>query len=483
MRTYRFLLLAFMLLVYSCGDSSSLSGSTGGSSGGFATGGGAAVTSGSIEFVSATPQVIGIKGAGQTEISDILFMVKDNNGDPIGGLTVTFTMNGPNGGEFISPTSVITSVLGRAGTILNSGSVAGPVTITAEVTINGTVVWSSASSVSIGGGVPSAAHFNIAVETLNLYGLILAGIENNITAYVADRFGNYNILEGTPVSFYTEAGAVDRSGALNDTGTTTVIFHTMAPMPADVAISAWETAYINALNAWYGTAYPSNGTAGHPRDGHLTMIATVRGEETFNDTNANGVYDAGETFTDMGEPFIDMNDNGIWDDGATDPEELYVDSDEVGEPGFGIYNPPNGVWDGPNCPAAGCENSKMIWTELNMAFTGNPTVCNIDTADGQAIGDGGSWTYWFMVSDWNLNAPIGGTVINVSISGGGEILGQTSFTVPDSVPLEPYEIAVVVADSDSGDGAGDPEPFTLSFAISSSDTVTCVNQFVQGTVD
>jgi hypothetical protein len=478
MRTYKFLLLTVILLVYSCGDGSGLSESVGGSSGGFATGGSAAVTSGSIEFVSATPQVIGIKGAGQTELSEILFVVKDNNGDPIGGLTVTFTMNGPNGGEFISPTSVITSVLGRAGTILNSGYVAGPVSITAEVTINGTVVRSSPSSVSIGGGVPSAAHFNIAVETLNLYGLVKSGITTNITAYVADRFGNYNVLEGTPVSFYTEAGAVDTSGVLDDTGKTTVTIRTQAPTPADVAISAWETAYINSLNLWYGTAFPADGSGGHQRDGHLTVIATVQGEETFNDTNANGVYDVAETFTDIGEPFIDMNDNGVWDDGSTDPEELYVDTNLNS-----IYDGPNAVWDGPNCPAAGCETSKMIWTELNMAFTGNPTNCVIDETNFIAIPDGGSYTYWFMVSDYNLNAPIGGTGISVSISGGGEILGQTSFTVPDSVPWGPYEIAAVVADSDSGDGAGDPETFKLSFDITSTDTVNCFTQFVLGTVD
>jgi hypothetical protein len=482
MRTYRFLLLAFILLVYSCGDGSGLSESVGGSSGGFATGGSAAITSGSIEFVSATPQVIGIKGAGQTEISEILFIVKDNKSDPIGGLTVTFTMNGPNGGEFISPTSVITSVLGRAGTILNSGSVAGPVSITAEVTINGTVVKSSPAAISIGGGLPSATHFSMAASRLNLHGFVEYGIESTITAFVGDRFGNYNVLEGTSVSFYAEAGAIDRNNTLDAIGQTSVTIRTQAPMPADVVISATETTMLEGLNARYGLGIgvgPYAATQEHPRDGRVTILATIQGEEAFDDANANGVYDAGEAFTDLGEPFYDKNDDGIRDDGTgADPFEEYIDVNSNR-----IYDLPNLVWDGPNCPVAGCQNSKMIWADLNIQFTGNAMKCVIDPpTSGIAIADGGSRVFYFMVSDYNYNMPVSGTKIDVSHSGGGKLFGQTSYTIPDGVSTMPYEIVVAVADDDAGDASA-ADFFSIEFKVTSSEIVSCVTQFATGTVD
>ncbi len=105
------------------------------------------------------------------------------------------------------------------------------------------------------------------------------------------------------------------------------------------------------------------------------MLATVQGEEAFNDANGNGNYDLGESFTDLGEPFIDKNDDGCRNSGtqkncngvisaSTEPFEEYIDSN-----GNGQYDGPNGVWDGPNCPGANCQTSKMIWTDITLQFT------------------------------------------------------------------------------------------------------------------
>ncbi len=60
----------------------------------------AAAAAASIEYISATPQVIGLKGTGQTEVSNVIFAVKDITGGPIvDGTHIDFTMNGPSGGK------------------------------------------------------------------------------------------------------------------------------------------------------------------------------------------------------------------------------------------------------------------------------------------------------------------------------------------------------------------------------------------------
>jgi adhesin/invasin len=402
-----------------------------------------AASAGSIEFVSAEPSVIGIKGSGQTETSTVKFLVKDVNGDAVtDGTAVDFTMNGPSGGnlpseggEYIgdsdsTPTTASGSTVnGYVSVILHSGKVAGTVTIIA--TVSGTSLSSSSSTISIGGGVASAGHFTLATTKKNLPGLVIANDQATITAYVADRFGNYNLLEGTSVSFYTEAGAIDRSNTTDSTGATSVTFRTQDPMPADVAIQSWETSLINRLNSTYSLSIPTDGSV-HPRDGWVTVLAVVQGEEAFDDANGNGMYDLGESFTDLGEPFIDKDNDGVRD--SSNPFEEYIDVN-----GNGQYDGPNGVWDGPDCTASGCQKSKMIWKGITLAFTGNYTYCKA-TPSSFSLGSGATQSFSFMVGDENTNELISGTTISVTTTV-GTLSGRTSYTLIDGVPTGPTEIS------------------------------------------
>ncbi|MBV6343528.1 hypothetical protein, partial [Candidatus Magnetobacterium casense] len=202
-----------------------------------------AAATGSLEFCCATPTVIGISGSGQTETSLILFLVKDINGNNVvDGTSVSFTMSGPSGGRLPSaggeylgtddgtPTTASASTVdGVAGVYLHSGSVAGPVLVIATVA----GMSSASTGISIGGGIPNDAHLTLTTNKFNLEGLDWANIQANISVFMADRFGNYNILENTAVSFYAESGAIDRN-AVTDDGSATVVFRTQNPIPYDV---------------------------------------------------------------------------------------------------------------------------------------------------------------------------------------------------------------------------------------------------------
>ena len=107
-------------------------------------------------------------------------------------------MQGPGGGAYIgatpgSLTAKGSTVNGNAVVILNSGTVAGPVTIIAlTTTLSGTISTSS-GQISIGGGVPSATHFNLATSRFNLQGFVVSA---QLPAY------RHTLLTGSEITTY-----------------------------------------------------------------------------------------------------------------------------------------------------------------------------------------------------------------------------------------------------------------------------------------
>ncbi len=419
---------------------------------------------GSIAFESADPPVVGIKGTGQNEVSIIKFTVLDINGNPVlDGTAVNVSMSGPEGGEYINEDdstpldATVSTVGGEATVFLHSGLVAGNVTFFA--TVDGTGLTSATPTLSIGGGVPDYAHLTIAADTLNLEGLEYVNIQSNISVYVADRFGNLNVLEGTTVSFYTESGALKSSAMLDVEGKTQLTFRTQNPIPYDVAPLEWEMSLFANVASDYNipvpcippdpqtdppTCIPSDPMpeypAGNPRDGLATVTVGVIGEEDFDDANGNGVFDGSDTYTDtLDELFLDANDNGIFNDGVgagVDPLELYVDDN-----GSGVWDGANDQWDA----------SKTIFKSIRLLITGRPTFIAVDDPDPFTILDAGSKTFRLLVSDINLNPLIAGSTVNVTLKGDGELTGTTDVTFTDTNALGPLEISFTLSDKTSGD--------------------------------
>lgn len=385
-----------------------------------------------IEFLSAEPQCIAIKETGGTETSVIKFVVYDSNGNPLSDVSVSFTMVGPNGGEYIDPTDdgtpdqidVSSDEEGIAQVILHSGYVAGPVSISATIDVSGTPMTAQSSVVSIGGGVPSARRFSVASTLLNLPGLEYNNRTADITAYLADRFGNYNVLIGTTVSFATEVGlAIDTSQVtLAEDGLATVTVRTQWPVdpdvsgPEDVLPESWETQLQTYLQNDYGYS-----TTAHPRDGLCAVLVYVKGEEHFDDANANGIYDQDETFDDTyDDPFIDYNDDGLYDGPASDdPEEIYVDSGSDGE-----WDGNNGIWD----------NGKYIFANFPILITGSPMI--LFNPVTFAVPDGGSQAISVIVCDRNLNQLPSGSKVTI-FADVGKLVGQLSREYADSNAVGP----------------------------------------------
>ncbi len=388
---------------------------------------------GSIEFVSAMPAVINIKGAGTSD-STVKFKVLSSAGAALANQSVNFQLYGPVGATLDSGGGVTssgsTNATGEVSTILHAGSVAGPVRIVATTSVTGppaATLTASSGNISIGGGLPSDRFFSVAVSKFNLDGIGCLGLTSTISAYLADRFGNYNILQGTSVSFTTDSGAMDTSNVTDASGYTTSVFRTQSPIPTDVAFEPWEPNYTVGARTY------------NPRDGWLSILVSTTGEEHFVDENANGVYNLGETFTDIPEPFIDSDDSGSRIAG-----ELFFDWPSYVTPSGtnplnpnGVYDVVNTVWDA-RIP---------IFRQINLVMTGPPsfganTTRIVDSANATldiAIPRTGQAFLYVYVSDINMNALIGGTKVTmtsdkteatITLVGGAETLADGMFYGP-----------------------------------------------------
>jgi hypothetical protein len=312
-----------------------------------------ALPAGSIQFQQALPQRIGVKQSGQNEVSEVSFLVENTQGDPVadGSVTVKFQFlsgQSPGGGESIDPPAVST-LSGLAKTFLKSGSVAGPVRIIAFIDADNDdlpdvgEIASTTTALSIGGGIPSMRHFSVAASVLNIAGLGIDGLTSTVSIRLADRFSNTDILTGTSISLYTEAGAIPSQALTDNAGVASAVLRSQDPRPIDtdprqtINPMGNEPFLFNDLpdsNGVYNGVYDP--FEPNPRDGFVSVVAATQGEETFYDGNGNGLYDTGESFDDNGgEPYIDGNDNGMYDD-----KETFVDSDSSGgyTPGEPFYD-------------------------------------------------------------------------------------------------------------------------------------------------
>jgi hypothetical protein len=206
--------------------------------------------------------------------------------------------------------------------------------------------------------------------------------------------------------------------------------------------AAWET----AAGLFY---VDGTGRTRNPRDGYISIVVSTTGEEHFVDANANGVYDLGETFTDLPEPFLDSNENG-----APDTGELFFDwpGGATGVPGAtaGVYNNANGLWDA-RIP---------IYRHVNLVYTG-PLHFSSNTSriEGPApavtLAPGSSAIFDVYVSDINMNTPIAGTKVSLTSdeSAAKITLVGGSETVIDALSTGPSVVSYTVKNTSTS-----PEP-------------------------
>lgn len=240
---------------------------------------------GSIQFISATPSVIGITGSPIGSQAVVVFQVFDNTGGPVRSTPVSFSLSSPVGGTLLNPTSATTDANGRVQTVVRAGSAQTVVRVIAS-TVNATsgiTITSQSESLVISTGIPDQDSASISVERFSIEGNC-DGQTNVITMRLADRYNN-PVPEGTAVTFTAEGGSITAQCFTGD------------PL-ADGGSGCSVTQVVQ-------NPRPSNG--------RVTVLSTGIGEESFTDSNGNGFFNSGEPFMDLGEAFLDLNENGVRD--------------------------------------------------------------------------------------------------------------------------------------------------------------------------
>jgi hypothetical protein len=280
-----------------------------------------------MQFVSATPSIIGTQTAGAATLpksSLVKFKVVDINNNGKAGVLVDFSLvptNAPGGITF-SPASATSDANGEVTTSVTSGTVPTPLWVVAKVHATPSIL-SQSNTLTITTGLPTQNFFSLSNQTDNIEGWAYDGITSALTIIASDRLGN-PIPDGTAINFITEGGQIVPASCTTTSGTCSVTFKSAALRPAN---------------------------------GRVTILAYALGEESFVDSNGNNSYDLGETFYNLGDPFIDADKSGLWNAGETYIPLNLGSSACATQPGGGALpyvnvpskqNTCNGVWGGQN---------------------------------------------------------------------------------------------------------------------------------------
>jgi len=392
----------------------------------------AASTVGSIQFVSATPATIGLKGTGLNETSTVVFKVLDSTGSPKSGVAVSFALSTTVGGLKISPAAPETATSASDGTvqaIVSSGTAHTTVTVTASIASPAISTQSDVLAVST--GLPAANAFSIAttgcpnVEAYNIDGVVVP-----IVVRLSDRYQN-PVPDGTSVAFTTNGGQVGGSCVTSGgSGSCSVNWTSSNPRPSTTS----------QLPVTF-------------RDGVATILATAIGEESFTDSNGNGYYDSGEPYTSLGEPYRDDNHFGAYDPANDD---YFLDFDHNGcytyqdgtctAPGSGPAAPFKGIVCTGTAPDVTCTDTPWAIGAPITIIMAEGTPTQVQPASGTTLADlppGTTATYTFLFQDGNFNPLPAGTTIAVAAVGTGITTNApTTYTVPCTLEPTYYSFSV-----------------------------------------
>ncbi len=383
---------------------------------------------GSIQFVSATPKNITLKGtggAGLQESSQVIFKVVDTGGNPIGGQSVSFTLSTAVGGiafaNGLTTSTAISDTNGQAVVTVNSGTISTPVRVLATTVTSGGVTLSTQSDqLTVTTGIPDQDSFSLSATILNIEGWNYDGTTTVLTARLSDHFSN-PVPDGTAVNFVAEGGQM---------------------------VSSCNTV-AGACSATMTSA------AFRPANGRVTVLGFAVGEESFNDIDGDGLadkapnelLDANGVSTDMDEAFVDFNENGVRDTIAGSAAlEQFIDFNSNG-----VFDAADGKYNGTLCnettgtsSAGTCAATKSIHVRRNfpIVFSGSDPVVQInDPVTKAPVGlidlglcaPGNTVSVLVTITDVNGNIMPAGTTVTFSTTNGTIVSAPTSFIVPNSV--------------------------------------------------
>ncbi|MEJ6520217.1 hypothetical protein PQI64_10725 [Shewanella bicestrii] len=438
---------------------------------------------GSIVFVDATPENIGIKGTGTAESSTLRFRVLDTNGNAVANKSVDFKLNNDSAGLSLTPATATSNNQGYVQTVVNSGTVATTVRVTATTLgTDGSSISSQSNVLVVSTGKPDQDSFSLSASVLNVEGWNYDGAKVTVTARLADAFNN-PVPDGTAVVFTAEGGSIESSCQTKD-GVCSVVWTSQQPRPVGIDGNGpffdsngnrvqEPTAFLKQEVNLAGGSYNGN-YYGQPYGGRVTITATAIGEESFPDLNSNNILDTASEFNlfvgsatncgrdnsgdcyDLSEAYVDHNEDGIYTPkymtaSTTDTSgarETFTDFiDPVNPTGQGEFNLADGEYSGVLCdasvsgvkcsPQASISVRRSLVLVMSSSEAYATTLGNVVINDNVAgnnqidIGIKGTASVMFTIADINNQQMPAGSVVNFKASG-ATVTSSASYTWPST---------------------------------------------------
>jgi len=335
------------------------------------------------------------------------------------------------GGITLNPASATTNAQGLAQTIVNSGTVATSIRVTAEIDQTNPAIVSQSTNLVVSTGIPDQDSFSISADNVSPEAWNVDGTQVTVTARLADAFNN-PVPDGTAVSFTTEGGSIQPS-CTTIGGACSVIWTSQFPRPQGKELQI------------EGVVAHSPNTMGQRYGGRATIIATAIGEESFPDLNGNGRFDISEESAflgnninnlpyDLPEAFVDHNEDGFYNpqQAGGDPVggelETFIDFNVNG-----LYDVADGNYNGVLCgDSTLCSATKSLTVRRSLVLVmsgSNPEFATTLPVGGAAVvAFGTEGVFSVFVSDLHNQPMPKGTKIEFIVNGNTD---PTSFLWPN----------------------------------------------------
>jgi len=407
---------------------------------------------GSVEFISAEPQTITLQGMsapGQQHTSRIKFQIKNDVGGPIADVNVKFVLSTNVGGVELSVLESRTDNEGFVSTILQAGSVHTNVRVRAIVERDGDIISSESSQLVISTGIADQNSLSMSLSVHNPSAWNHDGEVVIVSVLASDRYNN-PVPDGTTVAFFTELGQIQPSCQITNGG-------------CSVTWTSSDPRDLGTLD----NRYPRN-IATNFSDGISTVTAMVIGEESFIDSNSNGVFDDGDQFdllSDRGEAYeeysknYDIDNDGLIDNTFDEGLDPYIDFN-----GNGIRDARDGKYTGLGCKhstlCASDNGLKNIFVSAEIVMAENAQRYRLwqggvgsTLVTNNTVKNGVVYTVEIFGAR-NHQVPPFGTVVSVSsdeadvVFGGGSIASTSMHRADLTNPAGGYTVQMLFKDKD-----------------------------------
>jgi len=376
---------------------------------------------GTIEFVSATPTLIGLSGSTNSAIlpsqAVLGFIVKDSQTNPVYNQTVNFTLTTSPGGLALEPASAETDIDGKVTVVVKSGILPTAVRVRATVADNPSLTTLSGELI-LSTGFPDQNSFSISADILNPEAMSYDGEKVNITIRAGD-INNNPVPDNTAIYFTTEGGSIQSSCFTRD-GSCSVEWTSQDPRP--------DTPVMPLTH-----------------NGRVTIMAHTVGEESFQDLNGNGLFDSSsETLLkDLPEAFLDADENGTMDLG-----EKFIDFN-----GDELYTPADGIYNGTLCAPGSICSTDLVHVRDDIQIVMAESFANIQLSPSSPIyfndiDDARPITITVSGINYGNSMP-NGTIVVITPPDNAEIEGKSSFTVENTIGSNVFTILLLPKKEDA----------------------------------